>query len=218
MCRPTTLTTRMTVSKVEPSRHVKGRILIFFESGECWKGTEQEVLTFSLYPGRALSEEEQRELSAACGRSSAKAKAAEMIGSRALSRNELEKRLLRKGVDEEDAAAAVDWLEDIGALDDAAYARSVARHYAAMGYGPAKIRNELYRRGVPKALWDEAIEAECSDNSAAIERYIASKLRGREADEKTIRRISDGLRRRGFRWDEIKEALSRVREEIWEED
>lgn len=208
----------MTVSKVEPSRHVKGRVLIFFDSGECWKATEQEVLAFSLYPGRTLSDAEREALCAACGRSSAKAKAAELIGSRALSRCELEKRLLRKGVGEEDAAAAVDWLEEIGALDDAAYAGSVARHYAAMGYGPAKIRNELYRRGVPKEFWDEAIEAECSDNSAAIERYIASKLRGREADEKTIRRISDGLRRRGFRWDEIKTALGRVRQEIWEED
>ena len=58
--------------------------------------------------------------------------------------------------EQEDAAAAVAWLEDIGALDDAAYAASVARHYAAMGYGPVKIRDEFYRRGVPKDLWDEA--------------------------------------------------------------
>ena len=197
----------MTISKIEPSCHVKGRILLFFESGECWKATEQEVLAFSLYPGKTLSDEESRALERACGRSGAKARAAEMIGRQALSKKELQKRLVRKGSSEEDAAAAADWLEDIGALDDENYARVVARHYAAAGYGPAKVRDELYRRGVPRELWD-----------AAIERYAAAKLRGKAADEAALGRVAAGLRRRGFRWEDIKPVLDRLRgEALWEE-
>ena len=208
----------MTVSKIEPSRHVKGRVLLFFESGECWNATEQEVLAFSLYPGRTLSGEEARALEKACGRSKARAQAAEMIGRQALSKKELEKRLVRKGSSAEDAAAAADWLEDIGALDDGNYARTVARHYAAAGYGPAKVRDELYRRGVPRELWDAAIEEECGDPTAAIERYAAAKLRGKRADEAALRRIAGGLRRRGFRWEDIKPVLDRMRgEALWEE-
>ena len=52
----------MTVSKIEPSRHVKGRILVYLDSGDMLKATEQEALTFSLYPGRVLSAEELRAL------------------------------------------------------------------------------------------------------------------------------------------------------------
>ncbi len=208
----------MTISKIEPSCHVKGRILLFFESGECWKATEQEVLAFSLYPGKTLSDEESRALERACGRSGAKARAAEMIGRQALSKKELQKRLVRKGSSEEDAAAAADWLEDIGALDDENYACVVARHYAAAGYGPAKVRDELYRRGVPRELWDAAIEAECGDPAAAIERYAAAKLRGKTADEAALGRVAAGLRRRGFRWEDIKPVLDRLRgEALWEE-
>ena len=61
---------RMTVSKIEPSRHVKGRILVYLDSGDMLKATEQEALTFSLYPGRVLSAEELRPHKREGGRSS----------------------------------------------------------------------------------------------------------------------------------------------------
>ncbi len=70
-----------------------------------------------------------------------------MIGVRALSKKELCRRLIQKGESEEDACAAADWLEEIGALDDLRYAKSVVRHYAGLRYGPAKMRDELYRQG-----------------------------------------------------------------------
>ncbi len=98
---PTILTTRMTVSKIEPSRHAKGRILVYLDSGDILKATEQETLTFSLYPGRVLSEEELCALRAAAGRSGARVRAAEMIGARALSKKELCRRLVQKGESEE---------------------------------------------------------------------------------------------------------------------
>ena len=199
----------MKIEKVEPSRHVKGRFLVFFEDESLIKVTEGEVLSFSLYAGRDLSEEELKALREAAGVSGARARAASIIGARALSKQELQKRLEQKGESPENASDAVAWLEEIGAIDDRAYASSVVRHYSARGYGPAKLRDELYRRGVPKALWEEAI-AEAPDPAEAIDRYIAGKLRTQSADEKTLKRISDGLRRRGFRWEDIKDALRRL--------
>ncbi len=181
------------------------------------KVTEKEILEFSLYPGRELSAKEIKALKEAAGTSGARMRAAAMIGVKALSKKELYKRLLQKGESAEHAEDAVNWLEEIGALDDLSYAKSVVRHYAVMGYGPGKMRDELYRRGVPRELWDEAIEEESNDPEAAIDRYIAGKLHGKPADEKMMKRISDGLRRRGFRWDDIKEALGRVDRKFWEE-
>ncbi len=199
----------MRIEKIEPSRHVQGRYLIWFTDGTLLKVTEQEMLDFALCAGRELAEEELASLQDAAGRSRARARAAAMIGARALSRRELEKRLVGKGETPERAAEAADWLEDIGALDDRSYAASVVRHYAAMGYGPAKMRDELYRRGVPRELWEEALE-EQPDAAEAIDRYIASKLRCGVPDEKTLKRISDGLRRRGFRWEDIRAGLHRM--------
>ena len=142
---------------------------------------------------------------------STKVTAANMIGSRALSRKELERRLVRKGADEADAEAAVDWLEDIGAVDDASYAAAVARDYGRRGYGPARVREELHRRGVPRVLWDEALE-QLPDSAAVLDALIQKKCRGDLQDPKEIKRVSDGLLRRGFSWGEVRAALRRYAE------
>ena len=68
-------------------------------------------------------------------------------------------RLVKKGAQEEDAESAVEYLERIGAVDDVAYAQMLVRHYSARGYGEARIRDELFHRGVPHENWDEALEA-----------------------------------------------------------
>ena len=90
--------------------------------------------------------------------------------------------------------------------DDAAYAAMLVRHYSAQGCGPARIRDELYRRGVPRELWDEALET-APDAQETLACVIASKTRGKPLNEKDYKRLSDALLRRGFSWGEVKTAL-----------
>ena len=84
----------------------------------------------------------------------------------------------------------------------------IVRHYAQKGFGISKIRNELYRRGVPKTLWDEAIEEMPETDDKAYE-LLCRKLRGTEPDRAELKKAADALFRRGFTWDEIKAALRR---------
>lgn len=142
--------------------------------------------------------------------SQARAAAADMIGSRALSKKELTRRLVKKGHDESDARAAADWLEDIGAVDDAGYAASLVRHYGGRGYGPARVREELRRRGVDRALWDEAME-ELPAPAEALDKLI-QKRRGDLSDPKERRRTCDALLRRGFGWEDVRAAMARYTE------
>ena len=106
-------------------------------------------------------------------------------------------------------------LEELGYLDDADYARTVARHYAAKGYGERKIRDELYRRGVDRALWDEALE-EAGTPEEGIDLFLQKKFGGQGPDGKERRRAFDALVRRGFRWEDIQDALRRYGAEIEE--
>ena len=129
-----------------------------------------------------------------------------MISARPLSKRELTRRLVQKGFEADDAGAAAEYLEEIGALDDAAYAAMLVRHYSAQGYGSARLRDELYRRGVPRELWDEALET-APDAQETLARVIASKTRGKPLNEKDYKRLSDALLRRGFSWGEVKTAL-----------
>ena len=201
----------MRVEEVKLSQRKKGRFLVKLENGDILRVTEEELLRFGLRRDMELDEEILEALRASARTSSAKAQAASIIGSRALSRRELEKRLVRKGNDEADAQAAADWLEDIGAVDDAAYAAAVARDYGRRGYGPAKVRQELQRRGVPRELWEAAL-AELPDSGGILDDLIRKRCRGDLSDPREIKRVSDGLMRRGFSWSQVRAALSRYAE------
>ena len=205
------------IEALEPSKHIQGRFLIRFEGErELLKVTENEVASFSLYSGRELEEDELAALQKAGSLSSAKARGARMLGERPLSRKELVRRLTEKGETPENAEAAADWLADIGALDEAGYARSVVRHYSGRGYGVQRIRQELYRRGIPREFWEDAME-ERSDPEERISAFLNQKMRGHENDPKQLKRAADALLRRGFRWEEIRAGLNRYGANIEEE-
>jgi len=136
-----------------------------------------------------------------------KRRALRILGSRQLSSHEMEKRLLNKGEPAEDAIETVKWLEDMGAINDEEYASSIVRHYISKGYGLARIRDELYRRGIPREMWDGALsEIEGIDDS--VYQYLAKKLGGSH-DKTEIRRATDALCRRGFSYEEVCTAIAR---------
>lgn len=206
----------MKIEKIEKSKHKQERILVYLEGGDLLRITENELLHFGLYAGLDIDGETVVELQKAAAHSETRVRAANMISTRPLSKKELFRKLRDKGASEADAADAADWLEGIGALSDAAYAAMLVRHYSAMGYGMAKLRDELYRRGVPKELWDEAI-AQAPDAEAVIEKVIAQKTKGAAPDEKERRKLFDLLLRRGFSRQDVKNALNRLGETIEEE-
>lgn len=198
----------MRIESVKPSQRKQGRFLVKLEGGDLLRVTEDELLRFGLRPGLELDEDRLAALESAAKTSSVKATAANIIGSRALSRSELQRRLVRKGADEADAQAAADWLEDIGAVDDAAYAAAVARDYGRRGYGPQRVREELRRRGISRELWDEAL-SQLPDSAAVLDALIRKKCRGDLSDPREVKRLSDALLRRGFSWGEVRAAVSR---------
>lgn len=206
----------MRVERVEASKHKKSRVLVFLGDGACLKITEQELLDFGLRSGDELDEETLKRLKEAAGVSNTRAAAADLIGKRAMSRRDLERKLQEKGASEADARYAAQWLEAIGALNDAEYAAALVRHYGGMGYGPARVREKLYEKGVPRELWEEALE-ELPADGGQVEAFLRSKLRGRVPDEKEKRRLTNALLRRGFPWGEVKSAWRRMGEEMQED-
>ena len=203
----------MRIERIEASKHKKGRILVFLEDGACLKITEQELLDFGLRSGDELDEAALARLKEAAGVSNTRAAAADLIGKRAMSRSCLEKKLQEKGASEAEARYAAKWLEAIGALNDLEYAAVLARHYGGMGYGPARVREKLYEKGVPRELWEEALE-ELPEDGGQVDAFLRSKLRGRAPDEKEKRRLTNALLRRGFPWGEVKAAWGRLGDTI----
>ncbi len=202
---------RMRIEQIKESQRKKGRLLVRLEDGNVLRVTEEELLRFGLRAGMELDEETAEALQASARASAARAAAASIIGSRALSKQELTSRLVKKGNEASDAQAAADWLEDIGAVNDADYAASLARHYGGRGYGPARVREELRRRGVDRALWDAALE-EMPEAAEALDKLIRKICRGELSDPREKKRVSDALLRRGFGWSDVRAAMGRYTE------
>ena len=203
----------MRIERIERSKHRQERVLVYLEGGDLLRVTGAELLRFGLYKGMDLTPELVVELQAAAQKSQLKQTAARMASGRMLSKKEVQHRLAKKGADEEEAAEMADWLESLGAVDDAGYAGAVARHYGAMGYGAGRVRQELMRRGVPRELWDEAL-AQLPPAGEAIRRFLDAKLRGRAMTPEESRRLAAALQRRGFSWNDIRPALNEREQEI----
>ena len=197
------------VQELTKSQRVADRWYLKLDGGESIKVDTALIADFSLYPGRELDETELTALRAGAARAGAKARALRMLGSRMYSEKELYEKLISKGETPEDAAGAVEWVVRLGYVDDWEYASAIVRRYTGQGYGLGRVRQELFRRGVPKEMWDRALE-EAPDSRETLESLLEKRLRGREKDEKERRRAVDMLRRRGFSWEEIKGALDKL--------
>ena len=203
----------MKIERIEASRHKKGRVLVFLEDGACLRITEQELLDFGLRSGDELDDKTLQRLKEAAGVSNVKATAADLVGKRAMSRRDLERKLQNRGASETEARYAAEWMEAIGAINDADYAAVLARHCADLGYGPQRVREKLYEKGVPRELWDDALDA-LPDSTGQIDAFLERKLRGRVPDQREKKRLCDALLRRGFSWPEVKAGLNRLSSEI----
>lgn len=204
----------MRIVSLAPSQKVQGVWLLTFEDGSKLKLTDREMVDFSLYQGLDVPQAALEQLRDAAEESRARRRAANILSARPLSRKELEKRLVEKGETPQHAQAAADYMEHLGYLDDQAYAKALVEHYAAKGYGSRRIRDELYRRGVPRDYWDEAL-AELEEPDGALDRLVAAKLRRVDApDRKDLKRVSDALLRRGYAWSDISAALRRYTDDF----
>jgi len=146
--------------------------------------------------------------------SRAKARALKILGNRRYSAHEMEKRLVRKGENEETAQETVRWLESMGAVDDVDYADAIVSHYSSKGYGLKRIRDELFKRGIPRDMWDDAISAiKQEDTDAATREFLRKKL-GDDSDKDDQRRALDALCRRGFCYDDARLAITSYLESV----
>lgn len=205
------------LEKVLPSKNKKDSFELHFASGEVLRCSAAQVADFALFSGKELTEEELEALRNAARLTRTKEKAAALLAYRAMSAGELQRKLLEKGAEPEDAQEAVAWLDRLGALNDEEYAKSIVRHYSAKGWGAGRIKEEFYRRRIPREYWESALE-ELSGEDESIAGFIERRIASRGTDPKERKKTADALYRRGFSWERIKSVMAEYYNESDEED
>ena len=189
------------------------RFLAVLSDGRETRVSTAMIADLALYSGRELAEEEQEMLFSASALLECKERALRIIGARPMSCKELHKKLLEKGESEEAAESCIEWLLERRYLDDGQYAAMLVRHYNAKGYGIARVKQELYRRGIAKSLWDEALE-DMPEMDDKVFELLCRKLKTDAPDRAEMKRATDSLFRRGYSWDEIKTAVNRFNDGV----
>jgi regulatory protein len=185
-----------------------GRYTLRFDDGSSMRLYRQTVEDYALYAGLELTEEQVSILRTAAGQMSAKMRAVRIVTASAVSREDLQRRLIHKGEDPEQARQAVQWMEDLSLVDDEKTAQQIVSRCASRGYGIGRAKQALYEKRIPKEYWDGAL-ADYPDQSEHILNFLRSRLTD-GWEQRDLKRAIDALLRRGHSYTEIRQALMRL--------
>lgn len=132
------------------------------------------------------------------------------------SRKQLADKLAQRGCDDEIARAVLDRMEEVGLIDDEAYAAMLVRSQQA-GRGLAKraLAQELRKKGVDDDIVRTTLdEVDPEDEKERARALVAKKMRSMHGLDATVqtRRLAGMLARKGYSssvsWSVIREAIA----------
>lgn len=205
----------MELTAAEPRR--KRLVQLFLDGEAAVKVDAETFLRSGLKPGDELTDEELHQLILASDARRANEKALYLLEHRDHSKKELAEKIARTAASREAAQNAADRMEELGLIDDEAYARRRAKElFERKRYGAMRVRQELRMKGISGELIDQLVEEYsgglAGENIAAI---LDRKYQGWQQDEKLRRRAFAALQRMGYSYDEIREGMRRDEEDIF---
>lgn len=125
-----------------------------------------------------------------------------LLDRRARSRAELAEALRKRGIPDDAATAVLDRYEEVGLVDDAALAATMAEAvHRERGLARRAVATKLRRRGLDDGTVREAVgRISGDDERSAAERLVAKKLRSMQGLPPDVqgRRLVGMLARRGY--------------------
>lgn len=122
------------------------------------------------------------------------------------SRRELTRKLAARGIEQEQAEAAVDRMTAEGWQSETRFAEQLVRGRANGGYGPLRIRAELGTHGLDRDAVAAAMDAYDGDWHENARALVLRRYGGRLDDPAIRRKAGELLARRGFDMDQIRSA------------
>ncbi|MFW5870489.1 MAG: regulatory protein RecX [Candidatus Sumerlaeota bacterium] len=196
----------MTVTRLKATGRNAARTRVELD-GEVWAEIDTEVvLKWQLVRGQELDTDEQTRLleDDACVR--ARRAAARLLHARPRARRELEQRLLQKEFAPSVVERTLDYFEEKGDLNDAAFARRYAAHMlkTRSTIGPRKLALKLRQLGVADRHIDDALAESAIASDEEQRRRCEILARKKLASMRRLdplkrrRRLQGALARAGF--------------------
>ena len=194
----------MKITAVEPRRK---QMCALFIDGEYVMNLDAQTLIENRFDvGREIDDDELKDIIDKSNERRAKEKALWLISYRSHSKKELFDKL-KRSFDEASAQKAVDRMEELGLINDEEFAKLYARKLVngkKMSVKAAEF--ELYRKGIDKITAEQVLGELEYDPQTQIIEFITKKYKNID-DEKIKRRAVAALQRKGYSWEEIRQAI-----------
>lgn len=125
------------------------------------------------------------------------------LGMREHSVGELQKKLEQKFERKDAVVEVIDWLLDLGYLNDQRFAEIFVRASIAKGRGPVRIKQELQQKSVATTIIAEAIELADVDWQQLSGDVLSRRFSEKPSDQKERAKQMRFLQSRGFTPDSI---------------
>jgi len=209
------MTSASTITALEPDPRRPGAVRLEIDGARFGAVPREVVGAEGLAVGTLVDAELQQRLGAAADLEAAFRTALRCLELRNYARNDLGRRLVRKGHPKQAVEAALERAAGLGLLDDAAYARNYVQTRAARGRGPLRLTRDLLSMGVHRSVIDAAIAAEWPEGSdrSSMPLVLATKRAaqlGALPRQTRRRRVLAYLARRGFSGRDVTEIVERV--------
>lgn len=133
----------------------------------------------------------------------------DLLARREHGRVELERKLRKRGASDELIHAELDRLTEDGLLSEARYLEAFINARARSGHGPARIREELTQRGLPRGDVEQALRDSPFDWASQLQEVWQRKFGGeRPLDAKARAKHMRFLVYRGYAPEQVARLLS----------
>jgi regulatory protein len=197
------------ITSIKTQRRNRKRVNVYLD-GEYGFSLGLEVAA-SLKRGDSLSEEEIEELQLRDSEEMAYDKSLKYLAYRPRSTAEVRRYLKEKAVSEQVSERVAGRLREAGLLDDRAFAEFwVENRETFRPRGRRLLRQELRQKGIDEELVAEVVSSLDEDSSAYRAAVKQAPKYARLDDEGFRQKMSSFLRRRGFDYEVVREAVSRL--------
>ncbi|MEQ8821627.1 MAG: regulatory protein RecX [Sumerlaeia bacterium] len=208
------------IVQIKPKGRAKTRFVLELEPelAEALELGAEVIAAAALRKGDTLSAEKVSELRREDESLRCRSKAWDLLALRPRSVRELEQALRQRRFSPATIEATLARLDELGHLDDEAYARLfVDQRVARRDKGPRLVRQELQQRGIAPAIIEEALSpAEDRPHQVQSARALLEKWNRRSKPDDPVKRkaaAASYLMRRGFEPEVVWEVIGEVAEE-----
>ena len=200
----------MEITALEPRR--KCMTAVYIDGEFALKLDTHTLLENRIKIGTVIDDEELKELIEKSNTRRAKEKALWLISYRDHSKKELTDKIA-KDCDRASAEEAVERMQELGLVNDEAYARRYAQQLIEVKHLSIKgVKYKLIEKGIDRDLIDDILSEFDVDSKEQIREIIDKKYARGLSDEKGKRRAFSGLSRMGFSFGDIKSVIAEYTE------